>query len=89
MNKLEEARLKINQIDEAMLRLFEERMKAVKSVAKYKIENQLPIFDETREKRLTEGNLSLLTQKELERYYRIFFDGVLKSSKEYQKDLFK
>lgn len=89
MSKLDDARRKINQIDEEMLKLFEERMQAVQCVAEYKKENHLPIFDETREKTIIDKNLSLLHTKELEQYYRIFFEGVLKSSKEYQKDLMK
>ena len=89
MSKLDDARTKINQIDEAMLKLFEERMHAVQMVAEYKLENQLPVLDASREQNIIEKNVSLLNNKDLEDYYRIFFEGVLKSSKEYQKDLMK
>ncbi|MDE7106492.1 MAG: chorismate mutase [Anaeroplasmataceae bacterium] len=89
MNKLDAAREKINQVDEAMLKLFEERMQAVQMVAEYKLENHLPIFDASREQSIIEKNVSMLNDKKLESYYRIFFEGVLNSSKEYQKDLIK
>lgn len=89
MNKLEEARIKINQIDEAMVKLFEERMQAVLRVAEYKLENHLPILDSSREIKLVDKNVSMLKDKALENYYRIFFEGVLNSSKEYQRDLIK
>ena len=36
MTKLEQARKKINEIDEKMAKLFEERMEASKEVALYK-----------------------------------------------------
>ena len=39
MTKLEQARKKINEIDEKMAKLFEERMEASKEVALYKKEN--------------------------------------------------
>ncbi|MDE6656357.1 MAG: chorismate mutase [Anaeroplasmataceae bacterium] len=89
MSKLDEARTKINQIDEKMLKLFEERMQAVQMVAEYKLENHLPVLDASREQSIIEKNISMLKNKELESYYRIFFEGVLNSSKEYQKDLIK
>ena len=89
MSKLEEARTKINQIDEAMLKLFEERMQAVQMVAEYKLENHLPVLDASREQSIMNKNVSMLNNKKLEGYYRIFFGGVLSSSKEYQKDLIK
>ena len=49
MNKLDEARQKINKIDAEMAKLFENRMIAVEDVIKYKVEHGLPIFDSARE----------------------------------------
>ncbi|MCM1130276.1 MAG: chorismate mutase [Roseburia sp.] len=89
MSKLDDARMKINQIDEAMLKLFEERMQAVLMVAEYKLENHLPILDASREQSIIDKNVSMLNDKELESYYRVFFEGVLTSSKKYQKDFIK
>lgn len=87
--KLEEAREIINEVDKEMLSLFIKRMSASKTVAEYKKENQLPVLDEAREEALKEKNISLLEDLTLRRYYLIFLDGVLSSSKEYQKDLMK
>ena len=89
MNKLEAARERINQLDAQMLELFQERMSAVKDVAEYKKENNLSIFDSTREASLIEKNVSMLKDKSLEPFYRMFLEGVLTSSKEYQKGLIK
>ncbi len=89
MNKLENARLIINEIDKKMIELFKERMVAVREVALYKKENNLDIFDSKREEELVNKNLKLLNSEELNDYYLTFLNGVLKSSKDYQKDLIK
>ena len=86
MNKLEQSRLDIEKIDKQMIELFEKRMSLVREVVAYKKENNMPIFQPDREKTLTEKNISLLSNPDLAKYYRTFFEGVLKSSKEYQED---
>ena len=47
---LKDCREKINEIDEQMVRLFEERMEVSAEIAKYKKENRLPIYDGARER---------------------------------------
>lgn len=89
MNKLEEARLIINEVDSKMVELFKERMKAAKMVAEYKKENNLPVLDKAREEALINKNLGLLNDTELEKYYLTFLEGMLTASKDYQKDLIK
>lgn len=89
MSLIDEARIKINEIDKEMVRLFEERMKAVLDVLKYKKEHNLPVFDELREIELTKKNLELLQDESLKEYYLIFFKGVLESSKKYQGDKYE
>ena len=89
MNKLEEARLIINEVDSKMVELFKERMKAAKMVAEYKKENNLPVLDKAREEALINKNLGLLNDIELEKYYLTFLEGMLIASKDYQKDLMK
>lgn len=86
MSLIDEARIKINKIDKEMIKLFEERMKAVLDVLKYKKEHNLPVFDEKRELELIKNNVQLLEDKSLKEYYLIFLNGVLESSKKYQGD---
>ena len=86
MSLLDEARVKINEIDKKMISLFEERMKAVLDVLKYKKEHNLPVFDEKREIELIKKNLDLLQDESLKEYYLIFFNGMLEASKKYQGD---
>ncbi len=87
--KLEEAREMINEVDEEMIALFIKRMAAVSMVAEYKAENDLPVLDMGREDVIKDKNIQILCNKVLEPYYSIFFDGVLKASKEYQNELVK
>lgn len=85
--KLEEAREIINEIDAQMISLFIKRMAAVSMVAEYKLSNNIDVLDTSREASLKKKNLELLSNKMLEEYYLTFLDGVLKSSKDYQKAL--
>ena len=85
-NKLEEARYIINEVDLEMVKLFKKRMEAVSKVLEYKKENGLNVLDSSREEFIKNKNLALLNDKELEKYYLEFLDGVLKSSKSFQED---
>lgn len=85
--KLEIAREIINSVDLEMIELFKKRMEAAKMVAEFKKENNKPVFDPKREEELINRNVSYLNDEELEKYYKIFIEGVLEASKTYQKDL--
>ena len=87
MNNLDEARIKINEIDKQLIDLFKQRMELSKEIGLYKYDNNLPILDEAREELLKKNDLILLDDKNLEKYYLMFLEGVLNSSKEYQKDI--
>lgn len=87
MSKLDDAREIINGVDKHMIDLFKIRMQASKMVAEYKMEVGMPILDSSREQALIEKNLEALNDEELKKYYLTFIEGVLKASKDYQKDL--
>ena len=87
MNKLEEARKQINEIDKEMAKLFEKRMEAARLVAEYKAENSLPVFDPERERVLFEKNSALIKNEELLPYYLDFLKETVSVSKNYQKKL--
>lgn len=84
--KLEEAREIINEVDKQMIDLYMKRMAAVKMVAEYKIENEIPVLDSIREDEIKARNVKSLCNPNLAPYYLTFFEGVLNSSKAYQKD---
>ena len=86
MSLIDKARIKINEIDAKMIELFKERIQAVMQILEYKKEHNLAVFDEKREIELIAKNIKLLNDSELEKYYLKFFQGVLESSKDYQRD---
>lgn len=86
MDKLDNARAKINELDREIAKLWEERMAAVREVSEYKKEKRLPVMDASREAELLNKNLSYVPE-ELKSYYIQFHSGVLASSKQFQRDL--
>jgi monofunctional chorismate mutase len=87
-NELENLRLQINEIDLALAKLFAQRMDVVKKVAIYKKENNLPVFDETRENQIL-ANAKSRVDEHLVNYYLEFVQDVMKISKDYQNDQLK
>ena len=87
MNKLEEARIKIDEIDSKIIELYEQRMNMVKDVIEYKIQNNIPILDSSREEAMLEKNLEKINSIEFRKYYKAVLEGFLKASKDMQKDI--
>ena len=84
MRDLSEIRLKINEIDDKMRVLFEERMNAVREVAEYKKANGLPILDTERERDLLEMNAVKIEDESLRPYYVSFLESNMANSRRYQ-----
>ncbi|MBC3887215.1 chorismate mutase [Acetobacterium paludosum] len=82
---LEIIRKTIDEIDAEMRVLFERRMDCIKAVAEYKYNNDDEIFDQNREERVKEKNLSQLKNKEYAMAYEGFIQELLDSSKVFQK----
>ena len=87
MENLDEIRERINQIDDQMVRLFEERMKAAERVAEFKKERSLPIKDEAREKIVIEKGCEKIQNEEIKPYYVDFQRSVMDISCAYQSKL--
>lgn len=85
MNTLEEARNKINAIDEAMAKLFEQRMQAVEEVIAYKQEHDMPVLDTSREQEILTRNMNRLKHDAYRKYYEAFQKNVMELSKRHQK----
>ncbi len=85
MKDLEDLRREIDLIDRQIVELFEERMKTVSQVAEYKIKNQLPVLNSSREASLIEKNISHLRDKKLAPYLEDFYRSFMNISKDYQK----
>ena len=84
MNELEQARQNINAIDAKMAALFEERMKQVEAVAKYKIANALPTLDSSREEEVIARNGKLIQNPVFREYYVSFLKDLMRTSRSYQ-----
>jgi len=80
-------REKINEIDQKLVVLFEERMEIVLKVAQYKKLNSIPILDEDREKEVIDRNKSKLKNKKFEDSLEIFLNELLSLSKKEQKKI--
>lgn len=80
---LDEARKKIDDVDKQMAQLFEERMRAVAEVAKYKKENNMPIFSGEREQEVL-NKVSGMASEEFRSYLRVLYNTVFDVSKSYQ-----
>lgn len=89
MNDLNDTRLKINQVDEKMAKLFEERMALSKEVADYKLAHALPIYDEAREKQVVLNNLNHIKDDVIKEYYVNFIKNTMDLSKQYQSRILK
>ena len=87
MKNLEEARKEIDLIDTKIIELFEKRMDTVKDVAIYKINNNIPVLDSSREQLMLEKNLNKIENEEYKKYYALVLEGFLKASKEMQKEI--
>jgi monofunctional chorismate mutase len=85
MKTLNELRVEIDLIDDAIRNLFEKRMDIVKQVKIYKKENQIQILDKNREEEVIEKNISKLKDASLEEPYKKFLVFMMDLSKDLQK----
>lgn len=87
MSDLKEVRVKINEVDKQMAKLFEQRMNLAKQVAENKIKYALPIEDKVREKQVIENNINYIENDEIKKYYVTFMQNTMEVSKKYQSRL--
>ncbi len=87
MDKLQEARAIISEVDAQMASLFERRMAAAALVAQYKQQRGLPIFDGAREKEILEKGAARVQDPVLREHYVRFLQNNMDVSKDYQRRL--
>lgn len=87
MELLDQARAEINRVDREMAKLFEERMMAVRTVAQYKMERGLQIFDPSREQAVLDRCSGYLENEDMRSFYMHFVQDVMNVSKLYQHHL--
>lgn len=84
--KLEELRVKIDEIDREMTRLFEARMDVAAEIAEYKRENKLPVLDAGREREKINA-ISDSVRPEFRSYIQTLYSTIMDLSKNYQNAL--
>ncbi|WP_297992435.1 prephenate dehydratase [uncultured Clostridium sp.] len=84
---LSECRNEIDKIDKELVELFEKRMDVVINVAKYKIENNIQIFNGAREAEVIKKNISRLNNKEYSELTEKFFINLMELSRSFQADI--
>lgn len=84
MKDLEQCRREIDEIDQQLIKLFEQRMAVSKDVVTYKLAHNMEIFQPQREKAVIEKNVNRIVDKHLEIYARNFIQDVMDVGKSYQ-----
>lgn len=80
---LENIRNKIDKIDKEMAILFSKRMELISLIKEEKKKNNLPTYNETREKEIKDKNMLFVNNEYVEEY-KEFIESILKISKDYQ-----
>lgn len=89
MEILENCREIIDQIDSEIIKLYEKRMDIVKEVIEFKIKNNIPVLDSSREEKMLIKNLKKIKNEDYKKYYNSVLTGFLKASKDMQNDILK
>ena len=87
MNELDNKRKEINELDEQIAKLFEQRMKCASSVAEYKLKHSIPILDSSREIEVINRNKEFIEDDIIKEYYVNFIKETMNLSKKYQSRL--
>lgn len=89
LKDLELIRNEINSIDEEIIELFIRRMEAVRKVAEFKINNNIQVMDETRERFILNKYTKDVKDEELKSEIIDFLQSVLAISRKAQDEIIK
>ena len=87
MNELENLRERIDTIDKELIALFEERMNVVNDIAEYKIKNNLPILNQTREDIVISKVKAIVKNNDYTDSAIDFIKDIMEISKKFQQKL--
>lgn len=85
MRSIEDLRKSIDEIDQALVKLFEARMDVVKEVADYKKMTKTPLLDAQRESDLIQKNIELLKNPAYAPFLSAFYKDMMAYSRNYQR----
>ena len=83
---LQELRVKIDEIDRELIKLFEKRMDVAADIAAWKRENRIPVLDSARERdKLNE--VGAASREDLSTYTQMLYSMMFELSRSYQEEL--
>ena len=80
---IKELRNDIDRIDGELTKLFKERMETAAEIAKYKKENNMPVFNKEREREVL-NSVTCDMPKELQGYTKTLYETIFNLSRSYQ-----
>ncbi len=86
--EIKDLRNNIDRIDAELVKLFQERMETAAQIAKYKQENNMPVFNREREREVI-NKVTSTVSPELEGYTKTLYQTIFNLSRSYQKKLIK
>lgn len=84
---LNEQRKEIDRIDSELIELLQERMSVVDTITKIKLENNIEVFDKSREAKQKDKIKVKLKHSPYEKAILQIFNSILKASKDYQNEM--
>ncbi len=87
MTALDNYRQEIDQIDQELTRLVEQRLEVAKKVASYKIAHDLPVLDASREDAVIKRNQERLNHSEYQSEIAEFYTGLMAISRKIQEKI--
>lgn len=85
MEDLATSRKKINELDQQLVKLLEERFNVVTAVNNYKTKHDLPVFDAKREQQVLAKVAELADDSAILPYLQKIYQEIMQSSREYQE----
>lgn len=83
---LEELRLKIDEIDDGIVKLIEQRMDVAAEIAEYKKQNNLPVLNSKREREKL-ADITDKSREDMQEYMKFLYSMIFDISRSYQKKL--
>ena len=87
MKDLTVLRAEIDVIDRQLVALFEQRMAVTQQVGRYKLANNIPVLDRSREEQVLAGKVALLEDKSLSEDVTDLFEAIMAISRRQQQKL--
>lgn len=83
--ELDKVRIEINAIDKEMVKLLEKRFNLVLQIGQYKKDNDLPVYDAGREKKVIENCVNNLENKMYSKHIETIYKQIMNTCKELEK----